>query len=148
MNAVKYEDLRDKFGSIREWKYLGLYDSEIAQRLGVSPRTVQRWKMQHPEFHDLMSGADRYMCKLLKESIFKAAMGYEYTEETLEAVIKEGFGKPTAKKQKLVRKWVRPDMAAAIFLLCNLDSSFKRTDSDIPANTNPVIIIDDLGGEP
>jgi transcriptional regulator with XRE-family HTH domain len=146
MNSAKYEDIRDKFSQIREWKYLGLYDSEIAQRLGVSPRTIQRWKLQHPEFHDLMSGADRYMCKLLKESIFKAAIGYEYTEESLEAIIKEGQERPKVKKQKLTRKWVRPDMMAAIFLLCNLDSSFKRTDSDIPANTKPVIIVDDLGG--
>ena len=145
MNYVKYEDIRDKWAQIREWKYIGLYDNEIAQRLGVSPRTIQRWKMQHPDFHDLMSGAERYICKLLKESILKAALGYEFTEESVEAVIKEGYSKPVSKKQKITRKWVRPDMTAAIFLLCNLDSSFKRTDSDISANNDPVIIMDDLG---
>lgn len=146
MNAVRYQDIRRRFSEIREWKYLGLYDKEIADRLGVSPKTLSNWKSMHEEFRDLLQGANRYMVKLLKESILKAAIGYEYTEESLEAVIDPNNPEiQKVKRQKITRKWFAPNITAAIFLLCNLDHSFRRTDLDEKIEKMPEIaIIDDI----
>ncbi|MCM1075966.1 MAG: hypothetical protein NC548_45570 [Lachnospiraceae bacterium] len=98
--------------------------------MGIHHKTHQLWLKHKPEYIEALNRAKLYfkehLCRELVRSLADAAKGYEHetTEEHTE--YRQNPANPsqpiihrmTKKKTKI---YIKPDVAAAIFLLCNLD---------------------------
>lgn len=93
---------------------LGAIDVEVAQFFGVSERTIDNWKIEHPAFAKALAVGKAVANKRVERSLYQRAIGYSHEAE--EIFCKDG---------KITRartiKHYPPDTAAAIFYLCNRD---------------------------
>lgn len=90
----------------------GADDQEIADCLGVSRRTINYWKKDHPEFlHSLKKGKD-YFDKAIERKLAERAMGYEHVDTKFfcyeGAIIAQEYN-----------KHYPPDVTACIYWLNN-----------------------------
>jgi len=112
---------------------LGLIDSELAILLGVSDRTIHRYKKNEAFLSHLKRGKLKADNEVVA-SLFKRAKGYEYTEETIEysattALDENGkiVGSPKIKSVKRTKKHVVADtLAATVWLNNRRPESWRR----------------------
>lgn len=99
----------------------GHTDEEIAIRLEppVSVATMNRWKVEHPEFRESLNEGKAIIDARVEEGLLQRALGYTVTETRLEAKADDS-GKPMrgGKVIKTTRQ-VSPDTTACIYWLKN-----------------------------
>lgn len=99
-------------------------EEEIAGLLGVAYRTFQNWKLIYPAVADAARrGYERRRLAFVKEAkrgLFKQLCGYD-VEETRTIYIDDGTGAPRIKEQTTTRRHIPANVAAAIFVLCNME---------------------------
>ena len=59
---------------------MGATDKEIATAIGVSERTINRWKKDHESFERAISQGKGTSDAKVVRSLYQRAIGYEYTE--------------------------------------------------------------------
>lgn len=91
-----------------------MVDVENAKALGISQATFYVWLSKHVEFQEAVKEGKRKPDEEVEASLFKRAMGFEYTE--VEAV-PDGKGGQTVRKA--TRKLIAGDVTAMIFWLKN-----------------------------
>ncbi len=103
---------------------------DYCEAMGIHHKTHQLWLANKPEYREALDRAKLYfkehLCRDLVRSLADAAKGYEH--ETIEEHT-EYRQNPQNPTQPIIHKmtrqkrtiYVKPDVAAAIFLLCNLD---------------------------
>lgn len=103
----------------------GLSRNVLADALGVSISTIDRWEREHPKFKKAIHQG-WYACTTQKveRSLKNLCIGYETVETTTEdIVIKKGKGEDAielpAQKLKVVKKQQPPNVMAVIFWLTN-----------------------------
>jgi len=93
-------------------------EEEIAGLLGAAPATLQTWRNRYPAMREAQSrGRERRRLAFVKEAkrgLFKQLCGYD-VEET-RTVLVEG----NIKEQHITRRHIPANVAAAIFVLCNM----------------------------
>ena len=102
---------------IAEW-YQFLNENQIAKRLGISPRSFENYKCEHPELRQALTYGKESLVEELKLTMKKKALGYEYTER--KTVIRDEGGR----KVKVIEEYLRyahPDTGAMHLLLKNYD---------------------------
>lgn len=112
---------------------LGLIDVELGILLGVTERTINRYKKNEAFLSALKRGKMKADNEVVK-SLYKRAIGYEYTEEAIEyvadkSVDKDGniVGTPKIKSVKRTKKHVMPDtLAATVWLNNRRPETWKR----------------------
>lgn len=109
---------------IREW-YNTLSEKDIAKRLGVSVSTFEKYKREHPELADTLKDGRQELVSMLKKSLKKKAVGFEYTET--KRTIREVAGKKIVTIEEYTR-YSPPDTGAIHLLLKNLDESWRNDD--------------------
>lgn len=109
---------------IREW-YNTLSEKDIAKRLGVSVSTFEKYKREHPELADTLKDGRQELVSMLKKSLKKKAVGFEYTET--KRTIREIAGKKIVTIEEYTR-YSPPDTGAIHLLLKNLDESWRNDD--------------------
>lgn len=109
---------------IREW-YNTLSEKDIAKRLGVSVSTFEKYKREHPELADTLKDGRQELVSMLKKSLKKKAVGFEYTET--KKTIREIAGKKIVTIEEYTR-YSPPDTGAIHLLLKNLDESWRNDD--------------------
>lgn len=109
---------------IREW-YNTLSEKDIAKRLGVSVSTFEKYKREHPELADTLKDGRQELVSILKKSLKKKAVGFEYTET--KRTIREIAGKKIVTIEEYTR-YSPPDTGAIHLLLKNLDESWRNDD--------------------
>lgn len=90
----------------------GKTDVQIADIIGVHPKTLAYWKGTYPDFLDALKAAKAEADDLVEASLFRRATGYYHPEEKLFFF----KGKPVRVE---VMKHTAPDVAAQIFWLKN-----------------------------
>lgn len=98
---------RDDF--VRQVFYLSLMgakDEEIAQCLGVTENTINRWKAEHPEFFKSMLKGKTRADARVAHSLYKRALGYRYKDH----VVLTNRVKERNEKGKVVREYTEPLM--------------------------------------
>ena len=106
-------DFEDEFvEQARKLAVLGATDIEIADILGVSVRTVYRWKASVPAFCQALKVGKAEADDRVERSLFSRANGYEHDEMDIRVVNGEIVQTP-------IRKYYPPDTTAAIFWLKN-----------------------------
>ena len=91
---------------------------DIARILGIAPRTLNAWVNKYPAMREAQErGRERRRLAFVKEAkrgLFKQLCGYD-VEET-RTVLVDG----DIKEQHITRRHIPANVAAAIFVLCNM----------------------------
>lgn len=91
---------------------LGATDYELADFFGVTTRTVQRWKVQHPSFCRAVKTGGAPVDERVKRSLFNRAVGYTFESEKV-------FQFEGAIVRAKTIEHVPPDVSAAMHWLRN-----------------------------
>src|SRR5688572_26249930 len=65
----------------------GFTDSEVAEALGVTVRTLFRWRAKYPEFGQAVAGGRETLDDRVERTLYMRAVGYSYEAEK---VLKSG----------------------------------------------------------
>lgn len=114
----------------------GKTDVEIANIIGICPRTLDYWKGRYADFLRSLKDAKDQADELVKASLFRRATGYYHEEEKLFYDAKLGYV-----HRETVIKHYPPDTSAAIFWLKNRQPKEWR-DSQV-IQTEPPKPLDD-----
>lgn len=105
---------------------LGATDQELAEFFDVTIRTINRWKVVHPEFAEALKRGKDVADERVEASLYHRAMGLEYEEANpvkLKKVIYDSEGKKVAEEERveivMVKKVIPADTTAAVFWLKN-----------------------------
>ena len=109
----------------------GATDFEIADSLGVSVRTLYRWKAQHEDFRQSLKIAKDVADERVERSLYQRAVGYE--QDAIKIFMPAGAASPVI--AEYVEK-VAPDTTAMIFWLKNRRSQEWR-DREIKEHVGP-----------
>lgn len=95
-------------------------DKDLADFFRVTERTLNRWKLKHPEFCQALKRSKADQDALVKQSLFRRATGYTYRAEK----VFQYEGIPVRVKTQI---HVPPDVTACIFWLKNRQPDEWRT---------------------
>lgn len=152
-NAVlrkKYWTGADGISLITSWRRNGIAMDEVANRIGVSPTTLDRWRQESEEMDRALTITDDLVDGMVEGSLFKRAMGYDYEEETY--TVDETGRKVLI---RVVKKHVPADVKAMAIWLYNRRSGAWRTiqqplppdDTDIVDVKNVLVRIEEVAGD-
>ena len=106
---------------------LGATDIEIANFFNVDERTIQRWRLDFPEFCRSVKKGKELADSRVAESLFNRALGYKHEEDKIFNDQGSPLIVPTIKHYP-------PDTTAAIFWLKNRQPSKWRDKQEIDNN--------------
>lgn len=92
---------------------LGATDSELAEYFGIGEATLNRWKLEHPEFRESIRAGKVYADAQVAGAIHRRAVGYSYLDSHVS--VDPGAGVVVT----AVEKVMHPDVNAAKFWLKN-----------------------------
>lgn len=112
---------------ICKWAKLGLTESEIAGKIGVTLSTYRKWQRKYSDFADEIKKSLAIPELELEKSMFDLATGKTYIEE-----VKTTLDPSTGKIIKIekVRKQVPPNPALQMFLAKNRIPEKYKVNSD------------------
>lgn len=121
----KYETHVQPFlKDIRQW-VLDLNEKQIAEKLGISQATFDKYKKDNAELREVLVLGRQDLCLELKDSLRKKARGFYYTE-TKTYIKQEGDKQITTIETN--EKYAQPDTGAIHLLLKNLDPEWHNDD--------------------
>lgn len=113
----------------------GLTDKQIADKMGITERTLNRWKKIYPEFFQSLKEGKEPADAKVENSLFKRATGYTYKEKKVIQIIdKEGNAKPA--KVEITEKVIAPDTTACIYWLKNRKRDKWKDKQDVEVSTD------------
>ncbi|MDY7044418.1 helix-turn-helix domain-containing protein [Virgibacillus sp. M23] len=123
MARGKYQDWLTEEGllKIEGWARDGLTDEQIAKNMGITPKTLYRWRDKYSQICQSLKKGKEVIDIQVENALLKRALGYKYDEVTYE----EGV------EVKRVTKEVQPDTTAQIFWLKNRKPTTWRDKQDI-----------------
>lgn len=108
----------------------GKTPEQMAEIIGVTSRTIRKWKAEDWEFASTLRENEAIANQLVEFSLFERARGYAHLEEKIFCVEGEIVRATTMKQYP-------PDTVAAMNWLTNRDGGrWKRAQDDIPAGHN------------
>ncbi len=121
MGSGKYEYWLTSEGirQLEQWASLGLSKFEIAEKMGVGVKTLEKYKQQYKEIGEALDKGKSSADDKVENALLKRALGYEYTEVYHERVLNKETGEYEFVLTKEVTKDVKPDISAQLFWLKN-----------------------------
>ena len=107
----------------------GLIDKDIAKKLGISEDTFYKYIKNYKEFSDAIKRGKAPVDFQVENAMLKRALGYDYTEETIE--YENVNGNPVIKGKKTIKKHVPSDIGAGIFWLTNRNNEKWKRNRDV-----------------
>lgn len=121
----KYEShVLPRLDEVREWYQL-LNEAQIARKLGISPRSFDKYKAEHPELQEALKHGKEELVEDLKLTLKKKAKGFEYTE--VKKTVKKVNGESVTTLEEF-KRYAQPDTGAIHLLLKNLDPDWRNDD--------------------
>lgn len=100
-------------------------EAQIAQMMGVAPRTFQKYKAEHADLREALQKGTTRLVAELKDTLKRKARGFHYTET--KKTIKDIDGVRTQVVEEYER-YSLPDTGAIHLLLKNLDENWRNDD--------------------
>lgn len=72
--------IKPRFSDIKEWLENGATEKQIADNLGVSYSTFNKYKAENSDFSEFLKNGRKSLVLKLRGALVKKAMGFEYTE--------------------------------------------------------------------
>ena len=118
---AKYKEWLEPEGllKIEAWARDGLINEQIAQNIGIRRETLSEWAKKYPNISNALKRGKEVPDIEVENSLYKRAVGYNYTETTKELKLNPSTGKFEMMITKEVTKHVVPDTTAEIFWLKN-----------------------------
>lgn len=121
----KYEShVQPRLKEVSEWYQL-LTEEQIARKLGISPRSFDKYKAEHEELREALKHGKEELIEDLKMTLKKKAKGFEYTEK--KKTIRNVGGETVTILEEFTR-YAQPDTGAIHLLLKNLDGEWRQDD--------------------
>ena len=118
-SKVEYWLTDDGLLLIGAWARNGLTDEQIAHNMGINRRTLSDWKNKYDPISLTLKKNKEIVDYEVENALLKRALGYSYTETTIERKLNEDTGEYEMVTTKEVVKEVIPDTTAQIFWLKN-----------------------------
>ena len=117
--------IKDNLDRIEKWVAAGLSMKEVAANLGISERTLYKYKANDEQFMQCVKKGRQVAVEILENTMFKSASGFVQSVKKYEKV-----KRCTYKNGKKLKEWeeiieleeevyFKPDVTAGIFLLKN-----------------------------
>lgn len=136
---TKYnEDINEQ---VYKLSLLGLTDKEMADVIGISESTFNKWKHDYPEFSESVTRGKTKADADVAVSFRKKAIGYQYDEVTKESCINPETKKREMTVTKVVVKEVQPDAGAALNWLKNRQPQHWRDKQEVEQSGVTVVKI-------
>lgn len=100
---------------LRGWKRDGFQDKEIAQKIGVSPKTLCDWKSKSEVIREALKKSREEWHRELEQSMYKRALGY-HVQESVEEYVYDENGNETLKMKRITNKYIPPSETMQIFV--------------------------------
>jgi transposase len=117
--------IKDNLDRIEKWVAAGLSMKEVAKNLGISERTLYKYKAEDPQFMQTVKKARQVCVEILENTMFKSATGFTQSVKKYEKVKRCTYkdGKKLKEWEEIieveVEEYFKPDITAGIFLLKN-----------------------------
>lgn len=117
--------IKDNLDRIEKWVASGLSMKEIAKNLGISERTLYKYKAEDKQFMQTVKKGRQVCVEILENTMFKSATGFVQTLKKYEKVKRCTYkdGKKLKEWEEIVEleveEYFKPDVTAGIFLLKN-----------------------------
>lgn len=117
--------IKENLDKIEKWVSSGLSMKEIATNLGISERTLYKYKAEDEQFTQTVKKARQPAVEILENTMFKAACGFMQTVHKYEKLKRTTYenGKKSEEWEEMVEYdeevYFKPDITAGIFLLKN-----------------------------
>lgn len=117
--------IKDNLDRIERWVASGLSMKEIAKNLGISERTLYKYKASDEQFMQTVKKGRQVAVEILENTMFKSATGFMQTMKKYEKVKRCTYkdGKKLKEWEEVieleVEEYFKPDITAGIFLLKN-----------------------------
>lgn len=117
--------IKDNLKRIEKWVASGLSMKDIAKNLGISERTLYKYKSEDPQFMQTVKKARQPAVEILENTMFKSATGFVQTLKKYEKVKRCTYenGKKSQEWEEMIEYeeevYFKPDITAGIFLLKN-----------------------------
>jgi hypothetical protein len=143
MNNGKYKYWlkEDNLAKVTKWAKDGLFDCQIAEKMGINKSTLYEWIKVYPEFSDAIKKGKEIADKEIVNALYKRALGYSCKEIREEYVVNadgvDNEGKST-KEITVTHKQEPPNTAALIYWLNNRrpDEWSNKSKLDVDGNIN------------
>lgn len=110
---------------------LGAIDTELAGFFGVSERTINNWKRDHPDFFQSLKDGKDVADSRVASALYKSATGgHVITEDKL---VSDGEG---GQKVITLRKQLEPSVTAQVFFLKNRRPKDWKTNVEASVEIN------------
>lgn len=117
--------IKDNLDRIEKWVASGLSMKEIAHNLGISERTLYKYKAEDKQFMQTVKKGRQVAVEILENTMFKSATGFTQTLKKYEKVKRCTYkdGRKLKEWEEIVEleveEYFKPDITAGIFLLKN-----------------------------
>lgn len=117
--------IKDNLNRIEKWVASGLSMKEIANNLGISERTLYKYKATDQQFMQTVKKGRQVAVEILENTMFKSATGFTQTVKKYEKIKHCNYkdGKKLKEWEEVVaievEEYFKPDITAGIFLLKN-----------------------------
>lgn len=119
-DVEKFYTTDDGLNVILNYARRGLEVKEIAESIGISKATFDRWRKKHPEMNEAINRG-RLMDYHVENALYKSAVGQTLVEETWD---QDEYGELKLKKRYI--KEVKGELGAQIFILKNRIPKFWK----------------------
>lgn len=102
-------------------------EADIADELGISVSTFEKYKTQYPELRDALKNGKKLLVRELRTTLKKKAQGFYFTEK--KKTIREINGVRNMVLEEFER-YSPPDVGAIHLLLKNLDETWRNDDAE------------------
>ena len=128
MAKGKYQKWLEPEGllKIEGWARDGLTDEQIAHNMGITPKTLYRWKEEHCQICQSLKRGKDVVDRAVENALLKRALGCTVKEKT---TMYDDNGDVTS--EKVIEKDIPPDTTAQIFWLKNRKPEEWRDKRDI-----------------
>lgn len=131
MARGKYQEwlTDDALLRIESWASDKLTNEQIAENMGIAPRTLNTWINKHEQINQALKKGREPVVRHLENKLMQRALGYSYEEETVEMWMDEQGKK---KQKKIVHKRHMPaDSSLGMFFLKNYKPNKYRNYNEL-----------------
>ena len=143
----KWQDPRNQT-LLEAWARRGMTQAEIAQRMGVAQKTLQRWLREYAFIREPIQTGKEYIDAQVENALLKRALGCVVTEKK--------YGIPTVRAEEpedaeeergpvllaVTEKEIPPDPRSAMFWLTNrMPETWKAKIDEPEKTTEPIQIV-------
>ncbi|RKI36262.1 helix-turn-helix domain-containing protein [bacterium D16-51] len=120
----------EKLVLLEGWARDGLTDEQISENMGISVRTLYRWKVKHCQICQALKKGKDAADREIENALFKRAKGYDFTETRKK--IKNGV----VVEETTTIKHIPGDTTAQIFWLKNRKPGYWGNGNDFMGDSD------------